>query len=85
MKKGSYWFGSLSEKEQAEFKQNFLIRIESRPEFQFFENPFETFCLDREFSSLRKYILFAFMWATTEQGFQYWCEISYRKTDEVNK
>jgi hypothetical protein len=83
MKKGSYWFGFLSEKEQAEFKQNFLSRSESIPEFQIFENPFETFCLDREFSSLREYVLFAFMWATTEQGFQYWCEISYRHVSHI--
>jgi hypothetical protein len=88
MKKGSYWFGFLSAKEQEEFKHNFFNRIEEVQEFKVIGSPittFETFCLELEFDSFRQYILFPFMWNVTPQGFEYWCKISYRKTDEVIK
>jgi hypothetical protein len=94
MKKGSYWFGFLSEKEQEEFKQNFLIQTKKEAYIQSFETPFESYYLELEFEIMWFFVVRAFQWFGTEQGYSYWneiahnsffSEISYRKTDEVIK
>ena len=64
MKTGIYWFSFLSEKEQAEFRENCddfheYIQIES--------------------FSFRAFIALDFDWIDTPQGQDYWLEISNRK------
>ena len=54
MKKGSYWFGFLSEKEQEEFKQNFLIQTKKEAYIQSFETPFESYYLELEFEIINR-------------------------------
>jgi hypothetical protein len=63
MKKGSEWFKLLSEKEQQEFKENCR-------RFTFTMN---------EKSEFEVFIMSAFVWSNTTQGWDYWNEISERQ------
>lgn len=68
MKKGSYWFAFLSEKEQKEFRENVKNA----------DNDF-TELINTEYEYFEHFIVLAFWFDETPQGYKYWCEISERK------
>jgi hypothetical protein len=63
MKTGIYWFAYLSEQEQKEFRENCK---------DFHED------IALEYFSFRAFISLAFDWIDTQQGHEYWMEISKR-------
>ena len=67
MKKGSYWFSFLSEKEQKEFREN----------VQYYNDNFHEL-MELQFESIGYLISSSFVLASTEQGFKYWNEIYKR-------
>jgi hypothetical protein len=67
MKKGSYWFSFLSEKEQKEFRENCEIQ-----DFDFIE------IINDIYESFEVFILSCFHCMSSEQGGGYWFEISNR-------
>jgi hypothetical protein len=67
MKKGSYWFSFLSEKEQKEFRENCELQ----------KKDFKTEMKD-EADEFWLFIMCAFIWNKTPQGCDYWEEISNR-------
>ncbi len=67
MKKGSYWFSFLSEKEQKEFRENCIVE----------ENNFNKY-IDKEFQSFKEFMLNVFSWYCTPQCHEYWSRISNR-------
>lgn len=66
MKTGAYWFKFLTDKEQEEFKVN---------------TKFLNYKMKEEKSSFNEFIIHSFVWEETPQGYDYWHEISQRKTD----
>jgi hypothetical protein len=65
MKKGSYWFSFLSEKEQKEFRENCEKQdrdINSK--------------MDSNYRSFGDFILCSFNWDKTSEGIKYWSNIS---------
>jgi hypothetical protein len=68
MKKGSYWFSFLSEKEQKEFREN-VKKVDDN----------FTELMNKEYSSFEFFISTSFLYSGTAQGFSYWVEISNRK------
>ena len=67
MKKGSYLFSFLSEKEQKEFRENCEAQ----------EKDFH-YRMETNFKSFITFILGAFYFSKTPQGHSYWEEISNR-------
>lgn len=67
MKKGSYWFSFLSEKEQKEFRENCELQ----------ENDLN-FKMRCGYRSFEQFILGSFNWHETSQGIKYWSKISKR-------
>jgi hypothetical protein len=67
MKKGSYWFSFLSEKEQKEFRENV-------------KNWYDNFhkLMELNFKSFRYFINSSFILGDAPQGHDYWLEISNR-------
>lgn len=63
MKKGSYWFAFLSEKEQNDFMEN----------CKFFSQ-----AMQLKEKSFKQFMLSSFSWKKTKQGFIYWSIISNR-------
>jgi len=64
MKKGSYWFSLLSEKEQKEYKEN------AKSDWYFM--------IENESESFAWFIAGGFIWEYTPQGNEYWSRISQR-------
>lgn len=62
MKKGSYWFSLLTEKQQSEFRANVGER--------FYE------IMNRNFRSFYLFIDDSFLWEGAEQGDKYWSDIA---------
>jgi hypothetical protein len=67
MKKGSYWFSFLSEKEQKEFRENVKNA----------ENNFHELMND-EYRLFEYFIVLAFWHDETPQGHDYWMAIAKR-------
>ena len=67
MKTGAYWFKFLTDKEQEEFKVNCGGKFDEY--------------LNKKHDSFGLFIALKFSWMNTEQGEDYWHEISQRKTD----
>jgi hypothetical protein len=67
MKRGSYWFSFLSEKEQKEFRENVKNA----------ENNFHELMND-EYRLFEYFIALAFWYNDTPQGHQYWWKIANR-------
>jgi hypothetical protein len=67
MKKGSYWFSFLSEKEQKEFREN-VKKVDDN----------FTELMNNEYSSFEFFITNSFWYDGTPQGSAYWYEISNR-------
>jgi hypothetical protein len=67
MKKGSYWFSFLSEKEQKEFREN-VKKVDDN----------FTELMNDEYSSFEFFISTSFLYSGTAQGHDYWMEICKR-------
>lgn len=67
MRKCSYWFSLLSEKEQKEYKVNVGVGVDW------------DFIMEHEEPNFENFIGCAFIWEYTPQGHDYWFEISKRK------
>lgn len=67
MKKGSYWFGFLSEKEQKEFRENVKNAENNFPEL-----------INDEYRLFEYFITLAFWYDETPQGHDYWMAIAKR-------
>jgi hypothetical protein len=67
MKKGSYWFSFLSEKEQKEFRENV-----KNAEDNFHE------LMNDEYRLFEYFITLAFLYDETPQGHDYWYNIAKR-------
>jgi len=69
MRKGLFYYNTLSPEEAKLFDDNFIPRKGGCTKDQY---------LNRSFISMREFILSAFMWNTTPEGFYFWSEISER-------
>jgi hypothetical protein len=71
MKKGSEWFELLSEKEQQQFKDNYINEEN--------EEDFNLYLKEDTFASFSDFIFGSFHFVNTKQGHKYWFNISKRK------
>jgi hypothetical protein len=67
MKRGSYWFSFLSEKEQKEFRENVKNAEDNFPEL-----------MNDEYRLFEYFITLAFWYDETQQGHDYWFNIAKR-------
>jgi len=67
--KGTFFYNTLSPDEANRFITNYPNRKGGCTLDQY---------LNRTFGSMREFILSAFMWNTTPEGFHFWSEISER-------
>lgn len=69
MKKGSYWFSLLTEKQQSEFRANCKNQDDNFPEI-----------MNHEYSDLKTFIGGTFSWSKSSEGGDYWNKI-YQEVD----
>ena len=69
MKKGSYWFAFLSEKQQSEFRAN----VEER----FYE------MMDANYKDVHSFLSGSFTWSESPEGGDYWVKICLGIKDEI--
>jgi hypothetical protein len=70
MKKGSYWFSFLSEKEQKEFRENVKNEDDDFHEL-----------MDDEFRSFEFFLKASFLFINSKEGYEYWNLICKREVE----
>lgn len=77
MKKGIEWLGQLSKEEQILFCKN-RVNLGRFSLVTTFGKLTIAGYLSAEFSSFQEFIDYAFEWAKTPEGYEYWMQISLR-------
>lgn len=73
MKKGSYWFSLLTEKQQSEFRANCKNQYDNFAEI-----------MNQKFDDLKKFVGGTFNWAESSEGNDYWMKIYQGIDTELN-
>jgi|LakMenEpi03Aug12_release.lakeMendotaPanAssembly.Ray.scaffolds.fasta_scaffold2490473_2 hypothetical protein len=73
-KNGFYWYDTLTEEQKGMWFNDFVNEVEQK---EFTTEIVESF-LNNYFRSFREFLMTSFLWEESEEGYDYWDNLSFR-------